>query len=252
LGFAPEPNEPNCFIVRDAAANAISALNPEARITYTAAFSGGWEMALTPEHRAELEVLGPETVRVRLRSSDLVTEISGFKIPTTRSDIEGWLTEKRIEGESERRQWWWTIQVFVFASLVTAVVLLSVDVKDQLLAIYGFSGFVGWLAGGLAYFCWSVLYAQQRKIKQLLPLGMSIAALVGFIWWLHNTARVDLTLAEAALIGAIRPAPMVAPAPVSPALVSPAPVSPALVTPVAPVPNPSSTCIRNGNIITCN
>ena len=143
-------------------------------------------MALTPEHRAELEVLGPETVRIRLRSSDLVTAISGFKTPTTRSDIEGWLTEKRIEGESERRQWSWTIQAYVFASLATAVVLLSVDVKDQLLAIYSFSGVVGWLAGAIAYFCWSVLFAHQRKTKQRavtwLPLGASVAALVGFIW----------------------------------------------------------------------
>ena len=119
-------------------------------------------MALTPEHRAELEVLGPETVRIRLRSSDLVTVISGFKTPTTRSDIEGSLTEKRIEGESERRQWSWTIQAYVFASLATAVVLLSVDVKDQLLAIYSFSGVVGWLAGAIAYFCWSVCLPPEK------------------------------------------------------------------------------------------
>src|SRR3974377_1966561 len=112
----------NCFIVRGGGANTISALKPEARITYTAAFLGGWAMALTPEHRAELEVLGPETVRVRLRSSDLVTVISGFKTPTTRSDLEGWLTEKRVEGESDRR-WWWVFQVFVVAFLATAVVL---------------------------------------------------------------------------------------------------------------------------------
>jgi len=206
-------------------------------------------MALTPEHRAELEVLGPETVRVRLRSSDLVTEISGFKIPTTRSDIEGWLTEKRTDGESERRQWWWTIQAFVFASLATAVVLLSVDVKDQLLAIYGFSGFVGWLAGGITYFCWSVLCARQRKTKQpsviWLPLGMSIAALVGFIWWLHYTVRFDLTLAEATVIGAMRPASTVSPSPVTPVAPVPAPVT------LAPVLSPSSSCVRNGNVITC-
>src|SRR5262249_18463362 len=102
-------------------------------------------MALTPEHRAEFEVLGPEIVRMRLTASDRFAVISGFKIPTTRSDIENWLTEKRNEGQSVRRQWWWTIQAFVFASLATAVVLLSVDQKDQLLAVYGFSGFVGWL-----------------------------------------------------------------------------------------------------------
>src|SRR5262249_8523428 len=73
-----------------------------------------WEgaMALTPEHRAEFEVLGPEIVRMRLTASDRFAVISGFKIPTTRSDIENWLTEKRIEGLSERRQWWWTIQAF--------------------------------------------------------------------------------------------------------------------------------------------
>jgi len=39
-------------------------------------------MALTPEHRAELEVLGPETVRVRL-----VTVISGFKTSTTTATL---------------------------------------------------------------------------------------------------------------------------------------------------------------------
>jgi hypothetical protein len=230
-------------------------------------------MALTPEHRAELEVLGPETVRVRLRSSDLVTVISGFKTLTTRSDIEGWLTEKRIEGESERRQWSWTIQACVFASLATAVVLLSVDVKDQLLAIYSFSGVVGWLAGAIAYFCWSVLYAHQRKTKQRavtwLPLGASVAALAGFIWWLHYTVRFDVALTAAALIGPMPPAPMVAPAPVTPvAPVVPAPVTsaepiapapatsaeavaPAPVTTVAPTLNPRFTCTRIGNVTIC-
>jgi hypothetical protein len=198
-------------------------------------------MALTPEHRAELEILGPKTVRIRLRSSDLVTVISGFKTLTTRSDLELWLTEKRIEAETYRRQWWWAIEAFVVASLATAVVLLSVGVKEQFLAIYTLSGGVGWLAGAIAYY--SVLFARQRKTKQRsvtwLPLGMSFAALtalVGFIGWLHYTARSDLTLATAALPGVMRPAPMVAPAPMAP---------------VAPDVTPHF-CIRNGNIITCN
>lgn len=250
-------------------------------------------MALTAEHRAELEVLGPETVRIRLRSSDLVTVISGFKTPTTRSDIEGWLTEKRIQGESDRRQWSWTIQAYVFASLATAVVLLSVDVKDQLLAIYSFSGVVGWLAGAIAYFCWSVLFAHQRKTKQRavtwLPLGASVAALVGFIWWLHYTVRFDVAPTAAALISPMPPAPMVAPelvtpvapvapepdisaepvapapavAPVAPSPVTsvepvaPAPVTsaesvaPAPVTTVAPALNPRFTCTRIGNVTIC-
>jgi hypothetical protein len=196
-------------------------------------------MALTPEHRTELEVLGPEIVRIRLTSSDKFAVIPGFKTPTTRSDLEDWLAEKGIEGESDRRQWWWAFQAFVFASLATAVVLLSVGITDQLLAIYSFSGAVGWLAGAVAYY--GVLYAYQRKTKQRsvtwLLLSVSIAALVGFIWWVHYTVRFDLTLAVAALTGAMRPAPMVAPAP---------------VTPVAPIVNPNFGCIRNGNIITCN
>jgi hypothetical protein len=110
---------------------------------------------LTPEQRAELEVLGFETVRIRLRSSDKVAVITGFKTGLNRSDVEGWLTEKRIEGETYRRQWRWAIQAFIFASLATPVVLLSVGVKDRLIAIYSFSGAVGWLAGAIAYagFC---------------------------------------------------------------------------------------------------
>src|ERR1700757_255289 len=97
----------------------------------------------------------------------------------------------------------------------TAVVLLSVDVKDQLLAIYSFSGIVGWLAGATAYFCWSILCAHQRKTKQRavtwLPLGASVTALVGFIWWLQYTVRFDVALTAAALIGPMPPAAMVAP-----------------------------------------
>jgi hypothetical protein len=196
-------------------------------------------MALTPEHRAELEVLGPETVRIRLRSSDMVAVISGFKTSMTRSDLELWLTEKRIEAETYRRQRWWTIQAFVVAFLATAVVLLSVGVKDQLLAIYSFSGAVSLLAGAIAYY--SVSFAHQRKTKQRsvtwLPLSVSIAALAGFIWWLHYMVRFDLTLATAALTDAMPPAPMVAPAP---------------VTPGAPVVNPNFACIRHGNIATCS
>jgi hypothetical protein len=46
-----------------------------------------------------------------------------------------------------------------------------VDVKDQLLAIYSFSGVVGWLAGAIAYFCWSVLYAHCLAVHQSGRLG---------------------------------------------------------------------------------
>jgi len=194
-------------------------------------------MALTAEHRAELEVLGPEIVRIRLMASDKVAAISGFATATTRSDVESWLTEKHIEGKSDHRQWWWASLFFVVVSLATAVVLLSLGVKNRPLAIYSFSGFTGWLAGAAAYFSWSVLYAHQRKKHRFvtwLLFCVSVAALVGFIWWLHYTVRFDPAPPAAALIG--RPAPMVAPAP---------------VTPVAPVLNPSFTCTRNGNVTTC-
>jgi hypothetical protein len=69
-----------------------------------------------------------------------------------------------VEGETYRRQWRWAIQAFVFGSLATAVVLLSMGIKDRFFALYSFSGAVGWLAGAIAY-C-SVLYAYQRQTKQ--------------------------------------------------------------------------------------
>jgi hypothetical protein len=227
-------------------------------------------MVLTPEHRAELEVLGPEIVRIRMMASDKVVVIPGFAIATTRSDIESWLTEKGIEDESDHRQWWWASLFFVVVSLATAVVLLSLGVKNRPLVIYSFSGITGWLAGAAAYFSWSVLYAHRRKKHRFITwmlFCVSVAALVGFVSWLHYTVRFDLAPPAAALIA---PAPIVAPAavtpvapmipvePVAPAPVTPLapvipaePVAPMPVTPVAPLRNPSFTCTRNGNVITC-
>jgi hypothetical protein len=194
-------------------------------------------MALTPEHRAELELLGLEIVRMRLRANDKVAVIPGFATPTTRSDVESWLTEKRGEGETDHRQWWWACLFFVVVSLATAVVLLSLGVKDRPLVSYIFSGITGWLAGAAAFSSWSVLYAYQRKKHRFvtwLLFCVSVAALLGFIWWLHYTVRFDQALPAAALTG---PAPVVAPAP---------------VTPVAPpVLKTSFTCTRNGNVTTC-
>jgi len=93
-------------------------------------------MALTAEHRAELEVLGPEIVRIRLMASDKVAAISGFATATTRSDVESWLTEKHIEGKSDHRQWCWASLFFVVVSLATAVVLLSLGVKNRLFTVF--------------------------------------------------------------------------------------------------------------------
>src|SRR5215831_1116023 len=112
-------------------------------------------------------------------------------------------------GESDRR-WWWVFQVFVVAFLATAVVLLSLGVKDRLLTIYSFSSAVGWLAGAVTYFSWSTILRGHQRKKQLgvtwLLWGVSVAALLGFIWWLHYTVRFDLALPAAALIDPIRPA----------------------------------------------
>jgi hypothetical protein len=225
-------------------------------------------MALTPEHRAELEVLGPEVVRIRMMASDRVAVIPGFATATTRNDIESWLTEKRIEGESDHRQWWWASLFSVVVSLATAVVLLSLGIKNWLLAIYIISGFTGGLAGAVAYFSWSVLYAHQRRKNRFITwllFCLSAAALVGFISWIHRTVRLDPALPAVGLIG---PASMVAPAPLTPvgpvipaeptpapatpvAPVMPAEPTPAPLTPVAPGLNPSFGCTRKGNVITC-
>jgi hypothetical protein len=57
-------------------------------------------MTLTVEQRAELEALGPATVRFKLLqgSSDRGAPISGFKYGNiVLADIEDWLVEKNVE-----------------------------------------------------------------------------------------------------------------------------------------------------------
>jgi hypothetical protein len=62
-------------------------------------------MTLTPEQRAELEMLGPENVRLKL--THFGAAALGFKSGTvTRVDVEDWLAEKRTEtvGAQQRIQ----------------------------------------------------------------------------------------------------------------------------------------------------
>src|SRR5262245_32879430 len=62
-------------------------------------------MALTDEQRAELETLGPETVRIKLLhgGAGKGASIPGFKTGSfgsgelARGDIEDWLVEKHIQ-----------------------------------------------------------------------------------------------------------------------------------------------------------
>jgi hypothetical protein len=62
-------------------------------------------MTLTSEQRAELEALGPESVRLKL--THFGAEALGFKSGTvTRVDVEEWLAEKHTEavGAQQRIQ----------------------------------------------------------------------------------------------------------------------------------------------------
>lgn len=55
---------------------------------------------LTDEQRAELEALGPETVRTKLIQGGpgYGATLAGFKTGNlTRGDVDAWLAEKRIE-----------------------------------------------------------------------------------------------------------------------------------------------------------
>jgi hypothetical protein len=61
-------------------------------------------MALKPEQRAELEALGPDTVRIKLIAGNpgRGADVFGFKTGIeggclTRGDVEDWLIEKRVE-----------------------------------------------------------------------------------------------------------------------------------------------------------
>jgi hypothetical protein len=60
-------------------------------------------MSLTPEQRAELEALGPETVRIKL--THFGAEALVFKSGTaTRGDVEGWLAVKHTKAISAQQR----------------------------------------------------------------------------------------------------------------------------------------------------
>jgi hypothetical protein len=95
------------------------------------------------------------------------------------------------EAEQFRRRWRAAFPVFVVVSLATAVVVLSLGAKEPLSAIYFVALVVGGLAGSITYY--SVEYAYERKTKQRsitwLPLGMVVAGLLGFLWWVFDAMK---------------------------------------------------------------
>lgn len=87
-------------------------------------------MALTEKQRAELEALGPETVRIKLLQSgaDPGASVHGFVTgpyrALTRSDVEAWLPEKSAQEATERRR---TLRWAIIAGVAAiAGVLVSI------------------------------------------------------------------------------------------------------------------------------
>jgi hypothetical protein len=95
-------------------------------------------MALTDEQRAELEALGPETVRAKLIQGGPGhgASVAGFKSGhpgglgglLTRGDVEDWLAEKHGEEARERKQTlrWATIAAWAGIAGVIATVIIGI------------------------------------------------------------------------------------------------------------------------------
>jgi hypothetical protein len=93
-------------------------------------------MPLTDEQRAELEALGPETVRAKLiqagagRGASLAGFKTGFQGDRlTRGDIEDWLAEKNVQETAERKRtlWWAMVAGWgVIATVIIGIVTIGV------------------------------------------------------------------------------------------------------------------------------
>ena len=84
-------------------------------------------MGLTPEQRAELEALGPETVRTKLTQpgAGRGAALQGFKTGIlgghlTRGDIEDWLAEQHRKEEQRQRS------ILFWARLAGIVAIIGV------------------------------------------------------------------------------------------------------------------------------
>ncbi len=95
-------------------------------------------MALTDEQRAELEALGPETVRIKLSlgGADRGASIPGFKTgpyrALTRSDIEDWLAEQHIAEarvQSSTLRWAKIAGWAGIGSVVIGIVAIAVAIR---------------------------------------------------------------------------------------------------------------------------
>jgi hypothetical protein len=80
---------------------------------------------LTAEQRAELEALGPETVRAKLLQSGAGrgADVPGFKTGyLTRSDVDDWLAEKHAEEESRQKNTLRWAKIAAWAAIIGVVV----------------------------------------------------------------------------------------------------------------------------------
>jgi hypothetical protein len=105
---------------------------------------------LTDEQRAELEALGPETVRIKLLQAGAGrgAALSGFKFGgafgITRRDVEDWLAEKHAEEAVERKSTLQWAKIAGWAAIVSIAVTV-VLVSPRLPSLFGsrISGFGG-------------------------------------------------------------------------------------------------------------
>ena len=86
-------------------------------------------MALTPEQRAELEALRPETVRIKLIHGGPCrgAMVLGFKTGIlggnlTRGDIDDWLVEKGVEEVAMQRSTLRWAKIAGIAAIVSVIV----------------------------------------------------------------------------------------------------------------------------------
>jgi hypothetical protein len=96
---------------------------------------------LTEEQRAELEALGPETVRVKLFHSGVgrMALVPGLDTAPLRGDVEGWLAEKSVQEAAERTQTlrWAKIPGHAsIASVVIGAIGVGVSIAAILVAIW--------------------------------------------------------------------------------------------------------------------
>jgi hypothetical protein len=99
-------------------------------------------MALTPEQLAELERLGPETIRLKLMlgGPGRGASIPGFETgpfqSLTRSDVETWLAEKSIQEAAMQRSTLTWAKIAGIAGIICVIVTAIVGVVGIAVTIW--------------------------------------------------------------------------------------------------------------------